>query len=79
MPAQRKNATYTKYVRALHEYLAGFLRRTQPLLALEEVVGPEAEARFDALWKEGKVTGWPLEATGLLQQQEGGQAGGAPR
>lgn len=75
-------------MRALHDYLAGFMRRTQPLLDLQEVVGPEAEGRFDGLWKEGRVPGWPLEATGLLQQQqqqqggEGGEAavgGGAPR
>lgn len=82
MPAQRKKATYTKYVRALNEYLEGFLRRTQPLLDVEgEVVGPTAEARFDGLWKEGKVPGWPLEATGLAQQLQQGAEGaaGAPR
>ena len=82
MPAQRKNATYTKYVRALNEYLEGFLRRTQPLLELEgEVVGPTVEARFDGLWKEGNVPGWPLEATGLAQQLQQGAEGvaGAPR
>ncbi len=79
VPPQRKNATYLKYVRALVEYLEGFLRRTQALLDVEgEIVGPAAEAAFDALWKEGQAPGWPLEATGL-QSQEGDGNGGAAR
>jgi splicing factor 3A subunit 3 len=80
VPPQRKNATYTKYVRALRDYLEGFLRRTQPLLDVGEVVGPAAEEKFEGLWKEGKVAGWPLEATGLQPQGGDGDGGvGAPR
>ena len=41
IPHQKKNATYAAYVRSLHDYLVSFLKRTQPLLDLNDIIGPK--------------------------------------
>lgn len=48
------------YITGLHDYLLSFLSRTKPLLEVSDQEA-EAEARFAALWEEGKFEGWEEE------------------
>ena len=41
IPEARKNATYGAYLRDLYDYLRGYLQRTQPLVDIDDVVGPK--------------------------------------
>ena len=59
---------YQKYCRALLDYLVGFLRRTQPLTPVSQLLSA-AETEFGERWDKREVARWQ-------QQQEGDAAGG---
>jgi splicing factor 3A subunit 3 len=53
---------YVRFLRALETYLDAFLKRTQPLLNLEEVVQPAMKV-FEEEWKKsGGALGWEPKA-----------------
>mmetsp|Transcript_9869 Transcript_9869/g.19951 ORF Transcript_9869/g.19951 Transcript_9869/m.19951 type:complete len:530 (+) Transcript_9869:90-1679(+) len=50
-------AQYQRYVAALCEYFVSFLKRTQPLMPLAELLA-KAEHDFAARWDAGEITRW---------------------
>ncbi|KAL1498662.1 hypothetical protein AB1Y20_013975 [Prymnesium parvum] len=55
--ATAASGAYAKYLDALRAYWEGFLRRTQPLLPLDQML-EKAKAEFDAKWAEDGVRRW---------------------
>jgi len=49
------NRNYKEYVTQLYEYLVSFMKRAQPLLVLENELGP-AEKEFEEKWKANPPT-----------------------
>lgn len=50
-------AAYSRYATELKEYLIGFIKRTQPLMPLQELLAT-AEDEFSKKWAEGTVARW---------------------
>jgi len=86
IPESRKLKDRKKYTRlliALEKYIEGFLKRTQPVLNLNDVTGP-AISEFESEWgKSGGYNGWegkPAEAAmvgaGDNEQSEGSKPAG---
>lgn len=83
VPESKKLSDRKKYVRfliALETYLEGFLKRTQPLLTLNDVVGV-AITDFEKEWrKTGGCEGWEAkaaEASMVDAKEDGAGNGGA--
>ena len=54
---------YGRYLRALNDYWLGFIRRTQPLMPLDELL-EKATTSFDERWSKGEVTRWQASSSG---------------
>ena len=48
---------YARYAKSLRDYFASFLRRTQPLMPLQQLL-TSAETDFQARWDKGEVARW---------------------
>jgi len=48
---------YQRYVAALHSYFVDYLKRTQPLMPLAELLA-KAESDFEGRWQQGAVERW---------------------
>jgi splicing factor 3A subunit 3 len=64
---------YRGYVEELRAYLVGFLRRTQPLVDIEEILQGSRE-EFEISWKEGRVAGWSANASENGDNSDNGSA-----
>jgi splicing factor 3A subunit 3 len=54
---QKLSDTYFQYIKALKEYLEGFMRRTKPLENLDKLFA-SFDVEFEDLWKKEEVPGW---------------------
>ncbi|KAI9227223.1 MAG: hypothetical protein DHS80DRAFT_17553 [Piptocephalis tieghemiana] len=57
IPLAEKRSAYSRYVKAVQDYLESFLNRTQPLLD-QQSIKEEVEASFAEQWDAGTVPGW---------------------
>jgi len=60
---------YARYVKSLRDYWEGFLRRTQPLLPLADILN-KATTAFDDRWAKGEFTRW--QGDGAEKENGGG-------
>lgn len=58
---QKLSDSYFQYVKALRDYLEGFMRRTKPLENLDKLFA-SFDAEFDELWAKDEVPGWEKDA-----------------
>lgn len=59
----KERKKYLRFLTSLQAYLEGFLKRTSPLLHIEDVTKP-AVTEFEKEWRQtGGVTGWELKET----------------
>ncbi|CAM9972982.1 unnamed protein product, partial [Sphacelaria rigidula] len=63
---------YAHFLEDLREYLASFLKRTQPLVDLDEVLST-TDDDFEEAWKAGTLPGWSRA------RAMGAAAGSTPR
>jgi splicing factor 3A subunit 3 len=70
--ATASTGSYARYVRALHNYWLDFLRKTQPLMPIDELLA-KATASFHERWARGEVSRWQSGAQSAAQA--GAQAG----
>ncbi|KAF2125572.1 splicesome-associated protein [Dothidotthia symphoricarpi CBS 119687] len=54
---QKKSEAYFQYLKALQDYLEGFIRRTKPLENLDKLFA-NFDKEFEELWKAEEVPGW---------------------
>lgn len=54
---QKKSEAYFHYLKALQDYLEGFMRRTKPLENLDKLFA-SFDNEFDELWNKDQVPGW---------------------
>lgn len=66
---QKMSESYFQYLKALQEYLEGFMRRTKPLENLDKLFA-SFDQEFDEQWAKDEVPGWEKNA------QQSGPAGG---
>ncbi|XP_077297944.1 splicing factor 3a subunit 3 noi [Arctopsyche grandis] len=65
VPRERKNGEYRNYIRALLQYLKGFVARIKPLLDPAQEMA-QAHNDFTKQWESGTFQGWPKETSGAL-------------
>lgn len=58
---QKKSESYFQYLKALQDYLEGFMRRTKPLENLDKIFA-NFDKEFDELWEKDEVPGWEKNA-----------------
>jgi splicing factor 3A subunit 3 len=54
---QKKSEAYFQYLKALQEYLDGFMRRTKPLENLDKLFA-SFDKEFEELWEKDEIPGW---------------------
>ncbi|KAF2851974.1 hypothetical protein T440DRAFT_516939 [Plenodomus tracheiphilus IPT5] len=54
---QKKSEAYFQYLKALQDYLEGFMRRTKPLENLDKLFD-NFDKEFEELWEKDEVPGW---------------------
>ncbi|KAH9882619.1 hypothetical protein J1614_000855 [Plenodomus biglobosus] len=59
---QKKSEAYVQYLKALQEYLEGFMRRTKPLENLDKLFAT-FDKEFVELWEKDEVPGWGKNAS----------------
>jgi splicing factor 3A subunit 3 len=59
---QKKNEKYFLYLKALQEYLEGFMRRTKPLENLDKLFA-NFDKEFEEAWEKDEVAGWEKNAS----------------
>jgi splicing factor 3A subunit 3 len=62
---------FGSYIKALHNYLLEFTKRTQPLVDVD-AHQKAAESDFDSKWAEGAVPGWEDVASSAAPVANGG-------
>ena len=72
---QKMTEPYFQYLKALQDYLEGFMRRTRPLENLNKLFS-NFDKEFDDLWAKDQVPGWekdaaPQGATDDVTKEEG--------
>lgn len=60
---------HRSYIKALHGYLASFLRRSQPLVDYESQRA-EQEADFEKKWETGETDGWEDNASSKAEPND---------
>ncbi|KAH7396124.1 hypothetical protein BKA66DRAFT_566630 [Pyrenochaeta sp. MPI-SDFR-AT-0127] len=58
---QKKSEAYFQYLKALQDYLEGFMRRTKPLENLDKLFA-NFDKEFVELWEKDEVSGWEKNA-----------------
>ncbi|KAF2106555.1 hypothetical protein BDV96DRAFT_507646 [Lophiotrema nucula] len=58
---QKMSETYFQYLKALQEYLEGFMRRTKPLENLDKIF-TTFDKDFEEAWEKDEVPGWEKNA-----------------
>ncbi|KAH7135447.1 splicesome-associated protein [Dendryphion nanum] len=58
---QKLSESYFQYLKALQDYLEGFMRRTKPLENLDKVLAG-FDKEFEELWEKDEVPGWEKDA-----------------
>jgi splicing factor 3A subunit 3 len=70
---QKMSEAYFQYLKALQDYLEGFMRRTKPLENLDKIFS-KFDDEFVELWEKEEVPGWEKSATQI--GPSGGEAPG---
>ena len=64
-----RSRVHRSYIKALHGYLASFLRRSQPLVDYESQRA-EQEADFEKKWETGETDGWEDNASSKAEPND---------
>jgi len=72
---QKKSEAYFQYLKALQDYLEGFMRRTKPLENLDKLFDT-FDKEFEQLWEKDEVPGWEKNTSASASAPIAGESQG---